>query len=92
MTEISIIVPVYKVENYLSQCISSILEQAFSDFELLLIDDSSPDRSSEICDDWAERRYADSCFPSKNAGVSAARNRGLREACGRYVVFVDSDD
>lgn len=92
MAEISVIVPVYKVEMFLSQCIKSILGQSFTDFELLLIDDGSPDLSGEICMEWAKKDSRIRVFHQKNSGVSAARNKGLSEAQGKYVVFVDSDD
>lgn len=90
--EISVIVPVYKVEKFISQCIKSILEQSFTDFELLLVDDGSPDNSGKICDEWSQKDNRIRVFHQNNAGVSAARNRGLTEAQGRYVVFIDSDD
>lgn len=89
---ISVIVPVYKVEQYLSRCVSSILSQTFADFELLLIDDGSPDRCGEICDEWASKDYRVRVFHQENFGVSVARNRGLDHATGKYVVFVDPDD
>ena len=81
--KISVIVPIYKAEKTLSKCISSIL---------LLIDDGSPDASSSICEDWADRDERIRVFHQQNAGVSAARNKGLVEATGEYVCFVDSDD
>ena len=90
--KISVIVPIYKAEKTLSKCISSILEQSLPDFELLLIDDGSPDASSSICEDWADRDERIRVFHQQNAGVSAARNKGLVEATGEYVCFVDSDD
>lgn len=90
--EISVIVPVYKVERFLSKCVKSILAQTFTDFELLLIDDGSPDRSGKLCDEWAVKDTRIRVFHQKNAGVSAARNKGLDEALGKYIVFVDSDD
>lgn len=89
---ISVIVPIYKVEQYLSRCVSSILSQTFADFELLLIDDGSPDRCGEICDEWASKDYRVRVFHQENSGVSVARNRGLDHATGKYVVFVDPDD
>lgn len=92
LPEVSIIVPVYKVENFVSQCIKSILEQSFTDFELLLIDDGSPDNSGKICDEWSRKDNRIRVFHQNNSGVSTARNRGLTEALGRYIVFVDSDD
>jgi glycosyltransferase involved in cell wall biosynthesis len=89
---ISVIVPVYNTEKYLSQCIESILTQSFIDFELLLIDDGSSDRSGEICDEYAKKDGRIKVFHQVNSGVSAARNLGLRNAMGKYAVFVDSDD
>ena len=80
--KISVIVPIYKAEKTLSKCISSILEQSLPDFELLLIDDGSPDASSNICEDWADRDERIRVFHQQNAGVSAARNKGLVEATG----------
>ena len=90
--EISIIVPVYKVEEYLSQCIDSILVQTFTNFELLLVDDGSPDRCGEICESYASEDKRIRVFHQSNSGVSAARNVGLQHAKGVYIVFVDSDD
>lgn len=91
-TKISVIVPVYKVEQYLPKCINSILSQTFSDFELLLIDDGSPDTSGKICNDYAAKDSRIRVFHKENGGVSSARNLGLREALGEWVCFVDSDD
>lgn len=88
----SIIVPVYKVEKYLRRCIDSILKQTIQDFELILIDDGSPDKSGEICDEYAEKDSRIVVIHQKNAGVSAARNAGIDMAKGEYIVFVDSDD
>lgn len=92
MPELSIIVPVYKVEKYLPKCIDSILAQTFRDFELILIDDGSPDNCGKICDDYAARDSRIRVIHQENAGVSAARNAGLDIACGTYLGFVDSDD
>lgn len=89
---ISIIVPVYKVETVLPVCLDSILRQSFQDFELLLIDDGSPDRSGAICDEYARSDERIRVFHQKNGGVSNARNKGLQEARGEYLVFIDSDD
>ena len=89
---ISIIVPVYKVEPYLRQCVDSILGQTYRDIEVLLIDDGSPDRCGEICDEYAEKDDRVRVFHTENRGLSAARNLGLREARGEYIGFVDSDD
>lgn len=92
LPEISVIVPVYKVEEYLPQCIDSILAQTFTDFELLLVDDGSPDRCGEICEEYAGKDMRIRVFHQQNSGVSAARNIGLQHAKGTYIVFVDSDD
>ena len=90
--KISIIVPVYKVEQYLPCCIDSILAQTFTDFELLLIDDGSPDKSGDICDKYAAKDCRIRVFHKENGGVSSARNMGLNNAKGEWITFVDSDD
>ena len=90
--KISIIVPVYNVERLLRRCIDSILNQSFTDFELLLIDDGSKDKSGEICDEYAIKNNRVRVFHKENGGVSSARNIGLDNAQGEYVFFVDSDD
>lgn len=89
---ISVIVPIYRVEEYLPQCIESILAQTFTDFELLLIDDGSPDCCGKICEEYALKDMRIRVFHQENAGVSIARNKGLTEALGKYIMFVDSDD
>lgn len=89
---ISIIVPVYKVEAYLPKCIDSILDQSFSDFELLLIDDGSTDRSGEICDEYAQLDMRIKVIHKPNTGVSDARNCALDIATGKYIMFMDADD
>ncbi|MCI8466473.1 MAG: glycosyltransferase family 2 protein [Lachnospiraceae bacterium] len=88
----SIIVPIYKVESYLVQCIESILQQTFQDFELLLIDDGSPDRCPEICDSYQKADIRVNVIHKKNEGLVRARETGLLAAGGRYVGFVDGDD
>jgi len=90
--QISIIVPVYKVEDYLQRCIDSILEQTFTNWELILIDDGSPDKSGKICDEYAQRDNRVRVFHKENGGVSAARNEGLIQAKGEWITFIDSDD
>ena len=90
--KISVIVPVYNVEKYLSKCIASILAQTFTDFELLLVDDGSMDNSGRICDEYVEKDSRIRVFHNENKGVSAARNYGLKEASGEWICFVDSDD
>jgi len=88
----SIIVPVYKVEKYLSQCIESILIQSFDDFELILVDDGSPDRCPQICDDYAKQDKRIRVIHKLNGGSSSARNSGFKEAHGDYIIYLDSDD
>ena len=92
MPVISIIVPVYKVEAYLSRCIESILNQTFRDFELILVDDGSPDRCGTICDRYALSDTRIKVIHKENGGLSDARNAGLKAAEGEYLAFVDSDD
>lgn len=92
MPTISIIVPVYNTEQYLSRCLDSILNQSFTDFELLLIDDGSKDGSEAICDECAKKDNRIRVFHKENGGVSSARNLGLQEARGEWLFFVDSDD
>lgn len=90
--KISIIVPVYKVEKFLSECVSSILTQSFRDFELVLVDDGSPDECPQMCDKYSLNDPRVVTFHKKNGGLSSARNFGLDHAKGRYIMFVDSDD
>jgi len=90
--KVSVIVPVYGVEKYLPECIESILAQTFADFELLLIDDGSPDNSGKICDEYAAKDSRVKVFHKENGGVSSARNYGLKNASGTYVAWVDPDD
>ena len=92
MPKVSVIVPIYNTEKYLSRCIDSILNQTFKDFELLLIDDGSTDKSGEICDDYAKKDNRIKVFHKSNGGVSSARNLGLDEAKGDFIAFCDSDD
>ena len=90
--KISIIVPVYNVEQYLPRCIDSILNQSFADFDLLLIDDGSKDKSGTICDEYAAKDSRIRVFHKKNGGVSSARNTGLDNARGEWLSFIDGDD
>lgn len=89
---ISIIVPVYNIEAYIKQCIESILSQTYTKFELILIDDGSPDNCGKICDEYANVDDRIKVFHKQNGGLSDARNYGLRKAKGEYVSFVDGDD
>lgn len=90
--QISIIVPVYKSEQYIDRCIQSILQQTFKDFELILVDDGSPDACPRICDVWSKRDGRIKVIHKTNGGASSARNAGLAIATGNYIAFVDSDD
>lgn len=92
LPKLSIIVPVYNAEKYLSRCIDSILAQTFIDFELLLINDGSKDKSGDICDKYAIKDKRVKVFHKVNGGVSSARNFGLNHALGEWVCFCDSDD
>lgn len=92
MPEISIIVPVYGVEKYLDKCVRTILNQTFKDFELILVDDGSPDNCGKMCDAYAAEDDRVKVIHKENGGLSAARNAGLDIAEGCYIGFVDSDD
>lgn len=92
MCKVSIIIPVYNVEEYLSKCISSVLSQKYRDFELLLIDDGSTDNSYGICLDYAQRDSRIRVIKQKNGGPSKARNHGINESLGEFITFIDSDD
>lgn len=89
---ISIIIPVYKAERYLERCIKSILSQTEKDYELILVDDGSPDMSGDICDYWGNLDGRITVIHKENGGVSSARNAGLKIARGEFITFVDSDD
>ena len=92
MAEVSIIVPVYQVEKYIRQCVDSILAQTFTDFELILVDDGSKDQSGKICDEYARMDTRVKVIHKENGGAADTRNRGVNQAVGNYVMFVDSDD
>lgn len=92
MPEISMIVPVYQVEKYIAQCIESVLNQTFQDFELILIDDGSKDNSGIICDSYAAKDDRILVIHTENRGAATARNAGLELAAGRYIAFLDGDD
>ena len=89
---VSVIVPVYKVEQYLNKCVQSILDQTFRDFELLLVDDGSPDKCGDMCEAWAKKDGRIRVIHKPNGGLSDARNAGIVQANGDYLLFVDSDD
>lgn len=92
MPTISVIVPVYNVEPYIHRCVDSILAQTFTDFELILVDDGSPDNCGKICDDYAQIDSRIRVIHQENGGLSAARNAGIDSAHGKYIMFCDSDD
>ncbi len=88
----SVIVPIYNVEDYLEACIKSVLNQTFGDFELILVDDGSPDRCPVICDEYAKKDSRIKVIHQKNSGLAGARQSGIKIACGDYVLNLDSDD
>ncbi len=91
-TLISVIVPVYKVKDYLDECVKSILCQTYANIEVILVDDGSPDDCPRMCDDWAKKDGRVKVVHKKNGGLSSARNAGLDVASGEFICFVDSDD
>ena len=89
---ISIIVAVYKAESCLRRCVDSLLAQTFQDYEILLVDDGSPDRSGEICDEYARKDNRVRVFHKENGGVASARQCGMNNARGEYVIHADPDE
>lgn len=89
---ISIVIPVYNVEKYLRRCVDSVLSQTYKDIEIILIDDGSKDKSGKICDEYEKKDSRVRAIHKENGGLSSARNRGIEEAQGEYIGFVDSDD
>ncbi len=92
MPKISIIVPVYNVENYLKKCLDSIVNQTFKDIEIILINDGSTDNSLNICKEYAKKDHRIRLINKPNGGLSSARNVGIDLSTGEYLGFVDSDD
>lgn len=92
MELISVIVPVYKVEQYLNRCIESLVNQTYSNLEIILVDDGSPDNSPKICDEWAKKDSRIKVIHKDNTGAGASRNVGLLQAHGDFISFIDSDD
>ena len=92
MDKITVIVPVYNVENYLEEAINSVISQTYKNLEILIIDDGSTDNSSQICDKYAKKDIRIKVFHQTNKGLSGARNTGLKNATGKYIMFLDSDD
>lgn len=89
---ISVIVPIYNVENYLPRCVDSIINQEYKNLEIILVDDGSPDNSSQICEEYAKKDNRVKVIHKENGGLSDARNAGMKIATGEYVSFIDSDD
>ena len=89
---VSIIIPVYKVEEYLDRCVESVINQTYTNLEIILVDDGSPDHCPQMCDDWAKKDDRIRVVHQQNKGLSGARNTGIREAMGDWLYFLDSDD
>ncbi len=89
---ISVILPIYKVEEYLDRCVNSLLSQSYSNLEIILVDDGSPDRCPHLCDEWAKKDGRIHVVHKKNGGLSDARNAGYAVATGDLISFIDSDD
>ena len=89
---VSVIIPVYQAEAYLKECVESVLKQTHQNLEIILVDDGSRDRSGQICDELATREERIRVLHKENGGASSARNAGIRQAQGKYICFVDSDD
>lgn len=89
---LSVVIPVYKAEKYLDECVESIISNKENKIELILVDDGSPDNCPKICDEWAKKDKRVKCIHQKNSGPSFARNQGVNSAKGKYLTFIDSDD
>ena len=90
---ISVIVPIYKVQDYLKECIESIINQTYSDIEVILVDDGSPDRCPQMCDEWAKKdKRIKVIINEKNIGLAESLNKGISIAKGKYIGFSDCDD
>lgn len=90
--KISVIIPIYKVEEYLNRCVESVVNQTYQNLEIILVDDGSPDNCPKMCNEWAEKDGRIKVIHKENGGLSDARNAGMAVAMGEYVFFVDSDD
>ena len=89
---LSVIIPVYNVEKYLDKCVQSVVDQTYSDLEIILVDDGSTDSSGMLCDNWKEKDRRISVIHKNNGGLSSARNTGIAAAKGDFISFIDSDD
>ena len=92
MVTLSVIIPIYKTEAYIDQCVQSVLDQTFKDYEIILVDDGSPDRCPDICDAYDTKFDNITALHKENGGLSSARNAGIEHASGEYLLFLDSDD
>ena len=92
MSKVSVVVPIYNVEQYLDKCVKSIISQTYKDLEIILVDDGSIDNSSSLCDEWGKKDSRIKVVHKENGGLSSARNAGLEIATGEYIMFEDSDD
>ena len=92
MPKVTVIIPVYKVENYIDECLNAMSRQTYKDFELILVDDGSPDSCGDICEKYAEGHPNTKVIHQENAGLSEARNNGVKQSSGEYIIFIDSDD
>ena len=90
--KVSIIIPIYKVENYIQECLDSVLNQSYQNLEIILVDDGSPDKCPEICEEFGKKDKRIKVIHQKNQGLSGARNTGMKNASGDYILFLDSDD
>ena len=90
--KLTVIIPVYRVEQTLNRCVESVLRQGIDDMEVILVDDGSPDRCPQMCDEWAKKDCRIRVIHQENGGLSDARNAGINVAKGEYITFVDSDD
>ena len=89
---VSIVIPVYKTEEFLEECVESVLNQSYANLEIILVDDESPDKSPEICDRLSREHQNILVIHKKNQGLGMARNSGMEKASGKYILFLDSDD
>ena len=92
MDLVTVVIPVYKTFEYLKECVDSVIGQAYKNLEIILVDDGSPDASAELCDEYAKKDSRIKVIHRENGGLSAARNSGIKAACGKYITFIDSDD
>ena len=89
---ISVIIPIYKVEDLLERCVNSVINQTYNNLQIILVDDGSPDNCPKLCDDFAKKDNRILVIHKENGGLSDARNYGIEKAKGKYITFIDSDD